>query len=85
MISKRSTQDGRIYEGVPQPYRILVPVANAASLAVLLPPAVKAAKECAGFIILLHIIVVPDQLPFSAGRQYAEESRTWFEDAAGAA
>jgi APA family basic amino acid/polyamine antiporter len=75
-------QDRKIYEGDSQKYRVLVAIANPASLAVLLPTAVKAAKQHNGHIILLHIIVVPDQLPSSAGRQYVEESRPWLEDAA---
>jgi len=82
MISNRSTQDRRIYEGDPQPYRILVPITNPASLAVLLPSAIKAARERNGHIILLHPIVVPDQLPFSAGGRYVAESRPWLKEAA---
>ena len=77
-------QDRRIYEDDPQQYRVLVPIVNPASLAVLLPPAAKAAKEHNGHIVLLHIIVVPDQLPFSAGRRYVEESRPLLKDAAAA-
>ena len=77
MISNRSAED-------PQQYRVLVPIANPDSLAVLLPPAAKAAKERDGHIILLHIIVVPDQLPFSAGRRYVEESRPLLKNASAA-
>jgi nucleotide-binding universal stress UspA family protein len=77
MISNRSTED-------PRQYRILVPIANPASEAVLLPPAIKAARERDGHIILLHPIVVPDQLPSSAGGRYVEESRPWLKDAAAA-
>jgi len=47
MISNSSTED-------LQRYRILIPIANPACPAVLLPPAIKAAKERNGQMIPLH-------------------------------
>ena len=76
MISNRSTED-------PQRYRVLIPIANPACPAVLLPPAIKAAKERHGHIILLHTIVVPKQLPFSAGRRYVDESPPLLKEVSG--
>jgi nucleotide-binding universal stress UspA family protein len=75
-------QERRINEGDPQNYRVLIPAANSAFLAVLLPPAIKAARECDGHIILLDVVVVPDQLPFSAASRYVNDSRPSLTDAA---
>jgi nucleotide-binding universal stress UspA family protein len=77
MISDRSTED-------PQRYRVFVPIVNPDSLDVLLRPAAKAARERNGDMILMHLIVVPDQLPFSAAMQFVEESRPLLKDAAAA-
>lgn len=83
---KRKTQivvpERRINEGDPQKHRILVPVANSAFLAVSLPSAIKAAREHGGHIILLHVVVVSDQLPFSAASRYVNDSRPFLIDAA---
>ena len=75
-------QERRFNEGYLQNYRVLIPIANSAFLAVLLPPAIKAARECNGHIILLHVVVVPDQLPFSAASRYVNNSRPFLIDAA---
>jgi len=56
-------------------YRVLVPIANPASLRGLLEPALNAAQQHDGAISLLHVIKVPSQLPLSAGRQYIEQSK----------
>ena len=72
----------KIYEEDPQRYRVLVLIANAASVAVLLPPAIKAAKERGGQVIVLHVVLIPDQLPFSAGRRFVEKIRPLIKDAA---
>ena len=56
-------------------YRVLVPIANPASLPALLQPAIKAAIKEKGKILLLHVITLPDQLPLSAGGQYIEPAR----------
>ena len=56
-------------------YRVLVPIANPASLPALLQPAIKAAVKEHGKILLLHVIMLPDQLPLSAGGQYIEPAR----------
>jgi amino acid transporter/nucleotide-binding universal stress UspA family protein len=58
----------------PDQYRVLVPIANPASLQGLLEPAVNAARQHKGAISLLHVVNVPAQLPLSAGRQYIEQS-----------
>jgi len=83
---KRKTKgvlpEQRISRGDQQIYQILVPMANPDSSAVLLFPAIKAAKERGGHIILLYVIVVPDQLPFSAARRFVEDSRPLIKDAA---
>ncbi|MCC9075363.1 amino acid permease [Litorilinea aerophila] len=63
---------------VPQPekgYAVLVPIANPDSLPVLLRPAIQAARENDGYVLLLHVVTVPPQLPLSAGRRYVEQSR----------
>jgi nucleotide-binding universal stress UspA family protein len=58
----------------PDQYRVLVPLANPASLPDLLAPALHAAKQRDGAISLLHVIAVPSQLPLSAGREYIAQS-----------
>jgi amino acid transporter len=58
----------------PAQYRVLVPIANPASLPGLLEPAINAARQHNGAISLLHVIKVPSQLPLSAGRDYIEQS-----------
>ncbi len=63
-------------------FSVLVPIANPASLPVLLQPAVEAAKRHDGRIVLLHVITVPDQLPLSGGQRYQRESRALMEEAA---
>ncbi|MFN2135548.1 MAG: amino acid permease, partial [Candidatus Promineifilaceae bacterium] len=62
-------------EGVDDGYTVLVPIANPASLPVLIQPALNAARRQNGSVILLNVITVPDQLPLSAGRRYLKESR----------
>ena len=56
-------------------YHVLVPIANPASLPGLLAPAINAARQHDGVISLLNVIVVPSQLPLSAGREYIEQSK----------
>ncbi|MFN2201290.1 MAG: amino acid permease [Caldilineaceae bacterium] len=62
-------------EGLGDGYTVLVPIANPASLPVLIQPALNAARRQNGSVILLNVITVPDQLPLSAGRRYLKESR----------
>lgn len=59
----------------PDQYRVLVPIANPASLPGLLAPAINAARQHDGVISLLNVIVVPSQLPLSAGREYLDKSQ----------
>ena len=73
-----------ILRGEPQQYRVLVLITDSASPAVLLPPAIKAVKEREGHIILLHIVPIPEQLPYSAGVRYAEKILPLIRNAAGA-
>jgi amino acid transporter/nucleotide-binding universal stress UspA family protein len=49
-------------------FKVLVPVANPKSLKPLLIPAIAAAKENDGLVILLNVIVVPEQAPLAAGK-----------------
>jgi amino acid transporter/nucleotide-binding universal stress UspA family protein len=65
----------------PEEYRVLVPIANPASLPGLLAPALNAARRQDGVISLLHVITVPSQLPLSAGREYLEQSNQLTEEA----
>lgn len=59
-----------------QRYRIVVPIANPASAPTLLKPAVEAARRHNGVITLLHVLIVPEQLPLSAGRAYMARGKT---------
>ena len=77
-------QEQMILKGEPQQYRVLALIADSASPAVLLPPAIKAAKGRDAQITLLHVILVPDQLPYSAATRYLEKARPLIEEAAGA-
>lgn len=68
-------QERRAVEPVDNRFHVLVAIANPDSLPALLPPAIRAAKENNGIVLLLNVITVPRQLPLSAGRKYIEESR----------
>jgi len=61
--------------GDERQYRVLVPVANPASIQALLKPALQAARRHNGVITFLHVLTVPEQLPLSAGRDYIEKGR----------
>lgn len=56
----------------PEEYRVVVPIANPASLEGLLAPARNAAQENDGAVTLVHIISVPSQTPLSAGHEYVK-------------
>lgn len=58
----------------PNQYHVLVPIANPTSLPGLLAPAINAARQHDGVISLLNVIIVPSQLPLSAGREYLTQS-----------
>ena len=62
-------------EPVDNRFHVLVAISNPHSLGVLLPPAIRAARENKGMVLLVHVITVPRQLPLSAGRAYIEDSR----------
>ncbi len=61
-------------------YRVLVPIANPASVTALLKPAIQAARRHDGVVTLLHVLTVPEQLPLSAGRAYLEKGKTLLND-----
>jgi amino acid transporter/nucleotide-binding universal stress UspA family protein len=63
------------FEKTTDHYRILVPIANPKSLSQLLVPAINAAKKNEGVILLLNVIVVPEQTPLSQGKPFVEERR----------
>lgn len=63
-------------------FKVLVPIANPASLPVLIQPALEAARRHNGMVVLLHVITVPDQLPLSAGTRYLKESKALTEEGA---
>lgn len=65
----------------PEQYHVLVSIANPASLPGLLEPAINAARQHDGIISLLNVIVVPSQLPLSAGREYLEQSQALTDEA----
>ncbi len=69
-------QEKRLIATEEPRYTVLVPIANPGSLSILLKPAIAAARNNEGKIILLHVITVPEALPLSAGRQYVEQSRS---------
>ena len=69
-------QEQRVVEVEPPRYTVLAPIANPDSLQSLLRPAIAAARQHSGRVLLLHVITVPEFLPLSAGRQYVEQSRT---------
>ena len=68
-------EEKRTAEPTAERFRVLVPIANPASLSALLPPAIKAAQEMDGVVSLLHVVTVPRQLPLSASKPYMEEGK----------
>jgi len=71
MLEQKST-----LEPQDERYHVVVPIANPASLPILLPPAIQAARRHDGIITLLHVVNVPRQLPISAGRAYIEKNKS---------
>jgi amino acid transporter/nucleotide-binding universal stress UspA family protein len=65
----------RAFQDSPGRYRILVPIANPRSLRRLLIPAIAAAQKNEGIILLLNVIVVPEQTPLSQGEIFIDERR----------
>ncbi len=64
-------------------FRVLVAVANPETAAGLIRQAAKLAKKEDGELLLLHVVVVPAQLPLDAGRDLVKQSRTVIDEAAG--
>ncbi len=79
--SKVVVREEAVHDADEPRFKILVPLANPSSLPILLPPAISAARKQNGLVILLHVVVVPDQLPVSAGSRYIEKSRDLIKEA----
>jgi APA family basic amino acid/polyamine antiporter len=62
-------------------YRVLVPIANPATAGTLLRLAGVLARQQAGEVLALQVVVVPDQVPLEAGHLRARASRTLLERA----
>lgn len=60
-------------------YRVLVSIANPATAGTLLRLAGVLARQRAGEVLVLQVVVVPDQLPLEEGRHWAEASRALLE------
>ena len=56
-------------------YNVLVPVGNPDSLKTLMPLAINSARKNNGSVLILQIVVVPEQLPVSEGVIYVEQHR----------
>jgi len=68
-------EEKRTAEPTADRFRVLVPIANPASLPALLPPAIKAAQAADGVVSLLHVVTVPRQLPLSASKPYTSDGK----------
>jgi uncharacterized hydrophobic protein (TIGR00271 family) len=62
-------------------YRVLVPIASPATAGTLLRLAGALARQQAGEVLALQVVVVPDQVPLEAGHLRARASRTLLERA----
>jgi amino acid transporter/nucleotide-binding universal stress UspA family protein len=62
-------------EELTERFKVLVPVANPESLKPLLLPAIAAAKENDGLIILLNVIVIPEQAPLAVDKTAVDARR----------
>ncbi len=56
-------------------YNVLVPVGNPNSLKTLMPIVINAAEKNNGSVLILQIVVVPEQLPVSEGVIYVEQQK----------
>jgi len=73
-----------VYEEVPlesKAFRILVPIANPAMVENLTKFSEIIAEERKGEIILLNVVKLPPQTPFSVGTRYVERSKEFIRDA----
>ena len=62
-------------------YRVLVPIANPATASMLLHLAGVLARQRAGEVLALQVVVVPEQVPLEEGRYRAEAGRALLEQA----
>ena len=62
-------------------YRVLVPIANPATAGTLLRLAGVLARQQAGVVLAMRVVVVPDQVPLEAGHLRARASRALLERA----
>lgn len=60
---------------------VLVPVANPASAGPLVDLASRLARVNDGGILILHVVAVPEQLPYQAAERFVSESRSVVDDA----
>ena len=60
---------------------VLVPVANPSSAAPLVDLASRLARANGGGILILHVVAVPEQLPYQAADRFVSESRSVVDDA----
>jgi len=56
-------------------YRVLVPVANPEHSRALIDLAAMIARSQGGEVVLLHVIIVPEQTPLRVGRRYVSKAR----------
>jgi uncharacterized hydrophobic protein (TIGR00271 family) len=66
-------------------YRVLVPIANPATASTLLRLAGVLARQQAGEVLALQVVIVPDQIPLEDGRRRARAGQTLLERAVGQA
>ncbi|MFB6104271.1 MAG: amino acid permease [Halobacteriaceae archaeon] len=62
-------------------YKVLVPIANPASVDQLMHTAIDLAREHDGEIVVMNVVTVPQQTPLSEGRQFVDEERAVLEEA----
>ena len=68
-------QEKRLVTHDTESYNVLVPVGNPDSLKTLMPIAINSARKNNGSVLILQIVVVPEQLPVSEGVIYVEQSK----------
>ncbi|MFB6352703.1 MAG: universal stress protein, partial [Halobacteriales archaeon] len=62
-------------------YRLLVPVANPATVEQLMRTAIDLANERDGEIVVMTVVTVPQQTPLAEGRQFVDEERAVLDEA----
>ncbi len=68
-------QEKRLVTIDTESFNVLVPVGNPDSLKTLMPLAINSAKKNNGSVLILQIVVVPEQLPVSEGIIYVEQHK----------